>query len=245
MAEEAATAALVAPTRATDRRHGACRGLASQPGCKVGRCARSPTGTEDGKLRDSVGASWGGVRAAGVVRGASMPGRWRASPLGAVAGWWRRRRRLHCSLAPGARAQGAAGGGGGEGRRRMGRGAGCGDEEGGAGFRGSLPGRKGRRGEGRKLPRGGRARRRRRRWHVRAPRAALLFVAGPDARHHGWYEPEGQLFSGLVLLVILHLALWFLPCCQAQDACRQARRQVRIMAGMKQKDSNTVGWFCW
>ena len=38
-------------TRAADRRNGACRGLASQPGCKVERRARSPTGTEDGKLR--------------------------------------------------------------------------------------------------------------------------------------------------------------------------------------------------
>ena len=53
------------PTRAADRRNGACRGLASQPGCKVERCARSPTGTEDGKLRDAAGASSGAVRAAG------------------------------------------------------------------------------------------------------------------------------------------------------------------------------------
>ena len=55
MVEEAATAALVAPTRAADRRSGACRGLASQPGCKVGSCARSPTETEGGKLREEAG----------------------------------------------------------------------------------------------------------------------------------------------------------------------------------------------
>ena len=74
---------------------------------------------------------------------------------------------------------------------------------------------------------------------------SLLSLSGPDARHHGWFEREGQFFSGLVLLVILHLALCFLPCCQAQDACRRSRRQVRIMAGMNQKDSYTVGGFCW
>ena len=52
---------------------------------------------------------------------------------------------------------------------------------------------------------------------------SLLSLSGPDARHHGWFVPEGQFFSGLVLLVILHLALCFLPCCQAQDACRHRR----------------------
>ena len=49
----------------------------------------------------------------------------------------------------------------------------------------------------------------------------------------------------LVLLVILHFALCFLPCCQAQDACRRSRRQVRIMAGMNHKDIYTVGGFFW
>ena len=49
-AEEAATAALVAPTRAAGCRSGACRGLASQPGCKVGSCARSPTGQKTASL---------------------------------------------------------------------------------------------------------------------------------------------------------------------------------------------------
>ena len=67
-----------------------------------------------------------------------------------------------------------------------------------------------------------------------------LLSLSADARHHGWYEPKGQLFIGLVLLVILHLALCFLPSCQAQDACRQARRQVCIMAGMDQKDGYVV-----
>ena len=54
---------------------------------------------------------------------------------------------------------------------------------------------------------------------------SLLSLSGPDARHHGWFVPEGQFFSWLVLLVILHLALCFLPCCQAQDACRRSRRR--------------------
>ena len=39
---------------------------------------------------------------------------------------------------------------------------------------------------------------------------------------------------GWVLLVTLNLALCFLPCCHALVACRQARRQVCIMAGMDQ-----------
>ena len=42
-------------------------------------------------------------------------------------------------------------------------------------------------------------------------------VAGPDARHHGRYVPEGLLRVWLVSLVTLHLALCFFPCCQAQD----------------------------
>ena len=53
---------------------------------------------------------------------------------------------------------------------------------------------------------------------------SLVSWSGLDAPHHGRSDPEGQLFSGLVLLVILHLALCFFPCCQAQDACRQAGR---------------------
>ena len=69
------------------------------------------------------------------------------------------------------------------------------------------------------------------------PLCSLLSWSGPDAPHHGRYQPEGLLFSGLVLLVILHLALCFSPCCQALDACRQARRQVCIMASMDQKDA--------
>ena len=74
---------------------------------------------------------------------------------------------------------------------------------------------------------------------------SLLSLSGPDAQHHGWFVPEGQFFSGLVLLVILHLALCFLPCCLARDACRRSRRQVRIMAGMNQKDSYSVDGCCW
>ena len=72
------------------------------------------------------------------------------------------------------------------------------------------------------------------------PLCSLLSRSGPDAPHHGRYQPEGLLFSGLVLLVILHLALCFLPCCQSLDACRQARRQVCIMAGMDQKEGYVV-----
>ena len=72
------------------------------------------------------------------------------------------------------------------------------------------------------------------------PLFSLLSWSGPDAPHHGRYQPEGLLFSGLVLLVILYLALCFLPCCQALDACRQARRQVCIMAGMDQKEGYVV-----
>ena len=72
------------------------------------------------------------------------------------------------------------------------------------------------------------------------PLCSLLSSSGPDAPHHGRYQPEGLLFSGMVLLVILHLALCFLPCCQALDACRQARRQVCIMAGMDQKEGYVV-----
>ena len=69
---------------------------------------------------------------------------------------------------------------------------------------------------------------------------SLLFWTGPDAPHHGRYQPVGLLFCGLVLLVFLHLALCFLPCCQALDACRQARRHVCIMAGMGQKEGYVV-----
>ena len=72
------------------------------------------------------------------------------------------------------------------------------------------------------------------------PLCSLLSWSGRDAPHHGRYQPEGLLFSGLVLLVILHLALCFLPCCQALDACRQARWQVCIMAGMDQKEGYVV-----
>ena len=42
------------------------------------------------------------------------------------------------------------------------------------------------------------------------PLCSLLSWSGPDAPHHGQYPPEGLLFSGLVLLVILHLTLCFL-----------------------------------
>ena len=67
------------------------------------------------------------------------------------------------------------------------------------------------------------------------PLCSLLSWSGPDAPHHGQYPPEGLLFSGLVLLdFALHAV--FPSCCQALDACRQARRQVCIMAGMDQKD---------
>ena len=71
------------------------------------------------------------------------------------------------------------------------------------------------------------------------PLCSFLSWSGPDAPHHGQYPPEGLLFSGLVLLVILHLTL-FPSCCQALDACRQSRRQVCIMAGMDQKDRYVV-----
>ena len=42
------------------------------------------------------------------------------------------------------------------------------------------------------------------------PLCSLLSWSGPDAPHHGQYPPEGLLFSGLVLLVFLHLTLCFL-----------------------------------
>ena len=63
----------MAPTRAADRRNGACRGLASQPGCQVGCCARSPTGTEDGKLRDAAGASVVDVFFVQFIDGVDVP----------------------------------------------------------------------------------------------------------------------------------------------------------------------------
>ena len=50
--EETATAALVSPTRAADR-----RGLASPPRCRVERDVGSPTGTGDGKPRVAAGTS--------------------------------------------------------------------------------------------------------------------------------------------------------------------------------------------
>ena len=43
------------------------------------------------------------------------------------------------------------------------------------------------------------------------PLCSLLSWSGPDAPHHGQYPPEGLLFSGLVLLVILHLTLCSFP----------------------------------
>ena len=61
----------------------------------------------------------------------------------------------------------------------------------------------------------------------------LMSLSAPDARHHGWYEPQGELLSGLVLLVILHLALCFLPCCRLAPGAR-------IMAGMDQKEGYVV-----
>ena len=83
-----------------------------------------------------------------------------------------------------------------------------------------------------------RARRRHWQWHVYGcfagfylAMSSLPWCAGPDARRHGWYEPEG-LFRALipavacarlVLLVILHLALCFFPCRQAQDARHHGR----------------------
>ena len=39
------------------------------------------------------------------------------------------------------------------------------------------------------------------------PLCSLLSWSGPDAPHHGRYQPEGLSFSGLVLLVILHRPL--------------------------------------
>ena len=82
-----------------------------------------------------------------------------------------------------------------------------------------------------------RARRRHRQWHVYGcfagfylAMSSLPWCAGPDARHHGRYEPEGLFRSlipavacaRLVLLVILHLALC-VPCRQAQDARHRGR----------------------
>ena len=58
---------------------------------------------------------------------------------------------------------------------------------------------------------------------------------GPDARHHGWYVPEGHVRSWLVLLVTL-LALCCLRCRQAQ--------MIGIMAGMAQKDSYAATQLC-
>ena len=53
-----------------------------------------------------------------------------------------------------------------------------------------------------------------------------LSLSGPDARHHGWYEPEGQLhragFAGISLCAVFPSC-----CCLAPDA--------RIMAGMAQR----------
>ena len=60
-------------------------------------------------------------------------------------------------------------------------------------------------------------------------------VAGPDARHHVWYGPEGYLRSKLVLLVTLRSRC--VPFCSRQAQmlctmagmflrCRQARRTV-------------------
>ena len=79
-------------------------------------------------------------------------------------------------------------------------------------------------------------------------------IAGYDAPRTVWLAgPECPAFwpvwtrrtvavawTMLVLLVILHLALCFLPCCHALDACRQARRQVCIMAGMDQMEGYVV-----
>ena len=72
------------------------------------------------------------------------------------------------------------------------------------------------------------------------PLCSLLSWSGPDAPHHGRHQPEGLLFKVGFSDDILHLALCFLPCCQALDACRQARRQVCIMAGVDQKEGYVV-----
>ena len=37
---------------------------------------------------------------------------------------------------------------------------------------------------------------------------SLPWFAGPDAQHHGWYEPEGHVRSWWVLLVTIYLALY-------------------------------------
>ena len=81
--------------------------------------------------------------------------------------------------------------------------------------------------------------------HAMRQSRSFLLVAIRDARHHGRYGSEEQLHrhwwhAWLVFLVTLHLALCFLPCCQAQDACRRSRWQVRIMADMYQKEGYVV-----
>ena len=121
-----ATSALVASTRATDGRDGPGRGLSSLlrffPADAQGeedgrpRRVRRPTGTEDGQDSwDAAGASCGGCRAAGASSHGRLRGCRRcSSPLGAVAGWWRRPRQHLCPLALEGCAQEEEGGGRGE-----------------------------------------------------------------------------------------------------------------------------------
>ena len=60
-------------------------------------------------------------------------------------------------------------------------------------------------------------------WHCWLDTPFPSVVAGPGARHHGRYGPKGFLCRWLVLLVTLHLALYFFPCRPAQDGRHHGR----------------------